>query len=163
MAEGCNQDLKRGLSRQFINMCLHKRLWDHFIQLQALIRSYTAHKNYEVDGKVPETCMTGQTDDISNIWEYSWYEWVIFCDKPITHPDLTVILRRYLWPPIHDGNAMTYKILKANGEYVCRTTVSFLSPTELACLEHKQLRNYFDASVAEALGPAVTISDFGFN
>ena len=67
MAEGCNQDLKRGLSRQFINMCLPKRLWDHFIQLQALIRSYTAHKNYEVDGKVPETCMTGQTDDISNI------------------------------------------------------------------------------------------------
>ena len=44
-----------------------KRLWDHFIKLQALIRSHTAHSNYEVDGEVPKTRMTKQTADISNV------------------------------------------------------------------------------------------------
>ena len=46
---------------------------------------------------------------------------------------------------------------------MCITTVCLLNPTELACSQHKQLRNDFNASVAEALGPAATIYDFDYN
>ena len=84
-----------------------KRLWDHFIKLQALIRSHTAHSNYEVDGEVPKTRMTKQTADISNVWYYSWYEWVMFCEKPITYPYSPVILGLYLGPAISVRSAMT--------------------------------------------------------
>ena len=45
---------------------------------------------------------------------------------------------------------------------MCRTTFCSLNPTELACSDHKQLRNVFDAYVTEALGPADTISDFDY-
>ena len=45
---------------------------------------------------------------------------------------------------------------------MCITIVNLLKPIELACSEHKQSREEFDASVAEALGPAVTIYDFNY-
>ena len=104
--------------------------------------------------------MTGHTADISNICEYPWYDRVIFRYQPITYPYFPVILGRYLGPAIDVGSAMTYKILKANGEHVCRTIVCLLKPTKLACSYHKQLRNEFEASVLESLGPADTISGF---
>ena len=104
--------------------------------------------------------MTGHTADISNICEYPWYDRVIFRYQPITYPYFPVILGRYLGPAIDVGSAMTYKILKANGEHVCRTIVCLLKPTKLACSYHKQLRNDFEASVLESLGPADTISGF---
>ena len=49
-----------------------KRLWDHYIELEALVRSHTAHSVYVLDGEVSETRMTGQTAKISNICEYEW-------------------------------------------------------------------------------------------
>jgi hypothetical protein len=53
----------------------------------ALIRSDTALTSYELRGEVPETIMTGQTADISNICEYVWYKWVMFLDKTTSDPD----------------------------------------------------------------------------
>ena len=86
----------------------------------------------------------------------------MFCDQPITHLDLLVILGQNLRLAIDVESAMNYKIMKVNGEYVCRTTVWSLIPTGLAWSEHTQLRNKFDAYVAKSLGPAATISDFDY-
>ena len=112
-----------------IKTILPKRLWDHIIEFQDLIRSHTAHINYELDGEVPETRMTGRNADISNICEYSWYEWVMFRYQPITYLDFLLLLGNYLGPKIDVRSTMTYKILKANVEYVCRNTVRSLNPT----------------------------------
>ena len=72
LAEGCIRELKRLSSRQLIKTRSPKRLWDHSIELAALIRSHNAHSNYELEGEVSEKRMTGQTTDISNICEYEW-------------------------------------------------------------------------------------------
>ena len=162
MDEECIQELKCGLSTQIIKTGSPKHLWDHFIKLQALISPHTAPSNYELDGKVPETRMTRQTADISNICEYSCYEWVMFRYQPIIYPHFPVILGQYLGTAIYIGSAMTYKIMKANGEYVCRITVCLMIPTELSCSENKELRNDFDASVAEALVLTSTVSEFDY-
>ena len=106
--------------------------------------------------------MTGHTADISNICEYPWYDRVIFRYQPITYPYFPIVLGWYLEPDIDVRSVMTYKILKENGEYVCRTTVWSLIPTGLAWSEHTQLRNKFDAYVAKSLGPAATISNFEY-
>ena len=45
---------------------------------------------------------------------------------------------------------------------MCITTVCLLNLTEIACSEHKQLRNNLEASGEKALGPADTISDFDY-
>ena len=162
MNEGCIQKLKHGSSKKLIKTGLPNHLWDQFFEFQALIIYHISNINYELVGEMPKTHTTGQTADISKIYDYSWYEWVKFCNQPITYLYLTVILVCYLGPSIDAENAMTYKILKEKGDYVWRTTVFLLNPTELACLDHKQLRNDFDASVAEALGPIDTISDFDY-
>ena len=108
---------------------------------------------------MPGTCMTGHMADISNICDYSLNEWVMFCDQPITCPDFPVILGCYLGLSIDVRTAMSYRILKENGEYVCRTTARLLNRTERDLSEHNQLRNNFDAYMAEAFGSAATITD----
>ena len=86
----------------------------------------------------------------------------MFHYQPITYPYFPVILGRYLGPSIDIRSDITYKILKANDDYVCRTTVRWLILTELSCSDNKQIQNNFDASVVEALGLAATNSDFDY-
>ena len=105
--------------------------------------------------------MTVQTADISNTCEYSWYEWVIFRDQLITYPDSPVILEHYLGPAIDVGSAMTYNYFESKRQ-ACVQNFFFLNSAELSCSQHKQLWDEFDASVAESLGPAATISDFDY-
>ena len=73
--EGCIKQLNKASSRNLISSGAPKKLWDHYIELVVLIRSHTSHTAYELQGEVPETIMTGQTADISNICKYDWYEW----------------------------------------------------------------------------------------
>ena len=87
----------------------------------------------------------------------------MFNDQPITYPDFPVVLERYLGTATDSGSTTTYKILKGNGEYVCRTNVCPLILIELAYHCHKEQRKVFDASSAEALGHCATISEFNTN
>ena len=65
--DGCIKKLNKASSRKLISYGSPKKLYDHCKELMALIRSHTAHTSYELQGEVPETIMTGQTSDISNI------------------------------------------------------------------------------------------------
>ncbi len=52
-AESCIHELKRGVSRKMIKTGSPRVLWDHCIELEALIRSSTSNNVYMTDGKVP--------------------------------------------------------------------------------------------------------------
>ncbi len=43
-------------------------LWDHYIELEALIRSSTSNNVHMTNGEVPETIMTSSTANISHIY-----------------------------------------------------------------------------------------------
>jgi hypothetical protein len=73
-AEGCIRELKRGVSRKMIKTSSPRVLWDHCIELEALIHSSTSNNVYMTNCKVPETIMTGSTNDISHICEFGWYD-----------------------------------------------------------------------------------------
>jgi hypothetical protein len=90
--EGCIRELKRGVSCKMIKTGSPRVLWDHCIELEALIRSLTSNSVYMTNGEVPETIMTGSTTDISHICEYGWYDWVMFWDNVPTFPDVKLIL-----------------------------------------------------------------------
>ena len=109
------RELKRGSSRKMIKTQSPKRLWDHCLELEARIRSCTAHDNFSLDGEVPETVMTGHTADISSICEFEWYQWVMYNDATWSFPDPKWVLGRYLGPAIDVGSAMTAKILRITG------------------------------------------------
>ncbi len=112
-----------------------KCLWDHCIELEGLICSNTANDIYVTGGEVPETIMKGGTANISLICEFAWYDWVMFHDtvNTIAFPDKRLTLGRYLGPAIDIGLALTAKILKQNGQYVCRSTLRHLTPDETLC------------------------------
>ena len=137
-----------------------KSLWDHCIKLEALLRSLTCNGIYMTNGKVPETIMTGSTANISHISEFGWYDWVMFRDNVPTFPDDKLTFGCYLGPATDVGSALTAKILKSNGQFVCRSTIRHLNDDERNCITHAEMRKAFDASVYEAIGPAATEDDF---
>ena len=81
------RELKSGSSRKMIRKQSLKKLWDHFLELESLIFSHTAHDHFPLNGEVPETLMKGTGADIINICEYEWYEWVKFLDTACSYPD----------------------------------------------------------------------------
>jgi len=159
-AEGCIRELKRGTSRKMIKTGSPKTLWDHCIELESLIRSSTCNSIYMTNGETPETIMTGQTADISHICEFGWFDWVMFRDNVPTFPDDRMILGRYLGPATDVGSALTAKILKSNGQFVCRSTLRHLTDEELQCPTHKTLRDDFMTSILAVLGRPARDSDF---
>ncbi len=55
---------------------------------------------------------------------------------------------------------MTTKILKLNGQTVCRSTLGHLTDKETHCPIHLETRRQFDETVASYLGPNATDQDF---
>jgi hypothetical protein len=111
-AEGCIRELKHGSTQKIIKTGSPKTLWDHCLELEALVRSNTSNDIYMTNGQVPETIMKGTTANISHIAEFGWYDWVMFWDNVPSYPDDKLVLGRYLGPAINTGSALTAKILK---------------------------------------------------
>jgi hypothetical protein len=104
--------------------------------------------------------MTGSTADISHICEFGWYDWVMFRDNLPTFPDNKLILGRYLGPGTDVGSVLTAKILKSNGQTVCRLTLWHLTDKETHCPIHLETCRVFDETIASHLGPNATDQDF---
>jgi hypothetical protein len=104
--------------------------------------------------------MTSDTADISHIAEFAWFDWVMFWDNVPAYPDNKMTLGQYLGPATDTGSALTSKILKANGQFVCRTMVRPLDDDKLQSSVHQKERQDLDQSVFTHLGPAATADDF---
>ena len=64
---------------------------------------------------------------------------------PLSHD--RALLGRYLGPAIDVGLMLTAKMLKPNGQYVCRLTLQHLDDNELNSEVHKAKRLEFDQAV----------------
>ena len=73
-AEGTIREFNKGSYLNIINTGTPKCLWDHSLELEALIRSNTALDYHILDDEVPEMLMTGQDYDIIHICEYNWFD-----------------------------------------------------------------------------------------
>jgi ABC-type antimicrobial peptide transport system permease subunit len=110
-------------------------------------------------GQMPETIMTGDTADMSQICQFGWYDWVMYYDNA-TLPDNRALLGRYLGPAIDVGSMLTAKILKPNGQYVCRLTLRHLDNNERNSEVHKSKQLEFDQAIDKKLGPKAKPIDF---
>ncbi len=145
-AEGCICELKWGGSRKMIKTGSPRVLWDHCIELEALICSSTSNNIHMTNGKVPETIMTGSTANISHLCEFGWYDWEMFRDNVPMFPDVKLTLEQYLGPATNVGSALTTKILKSNGQTVCRSTLQHLLDKEINCPIHQEMGRVFNES-----------------
>ena len=58
------------------------------------------------------------------------------------------------------GSALTAKIVKLNGQNVCRSTLRHLTGKETHCPIHLETHRVFDETIASHLGPNATDQDF---
>ena len=59
------KELKNGAYHKLLQPRAPKHLWDDCLELEAYIKSNTAHKIYKLDREVPERVMSRETLDIS--------------------------------------------------------------------------------------------------
>jgi hypothetical protein len=103
--------------------------------------------------------MPASTTDMSQICEFSWFDWVMFRDNVPTFPDdkYKLILGCSLRPATDVGLALTAKLLKSNGQTVCRLTLQHLTNNKIHCPIHQGMHRVFTESVSQALvGPTAT-------
>ena len=67
-------------------------------------------------------------------------------------PDKRLTLGRYLGPATDIGLALMAKILKQNGQYVCRLTLRHLTPEETLCAVQIAARLHFDNMITKRIG-----------
>jgi hypothetical protein len=159
-AESAIRELKKAAGRKMVRAGAPKPFWVDAIELEAYVRSNTAHDIFILQGEVPETVMSGKTSDISQFCEFAFYDWIMFRDQPVAFPDDNPVLGRYLGPAIDVGPALTTKILKANGEFVYRSTYPALTDVEWANAAHVCRRIEFDLKILDKFGPETTPDDF---
>ena len=59
------KEFKKGASHKLLWFRAPKHLWDDCLELEAYMRSNTAHEIYKLDGEVPKTVLSDETSDIS--------------------------------------------------------------------------------------------------
>jgi hypothetical protein len=84
----------------------------------------------------------------------------MFRDNVPTFPDIKLTLGRYLGPATNVGSALTAKILKSNGQTVCRSTLWHLNNEEIHCPIHQEMCRVFNETITHHLGPNATEQDF---
>jgi hypothetical protein len=161
-AKGCIRKLKHGVSCKMIRTSAPKCLWEHCFELEGLICSHTTNDIYAMGGEVPETIMKGGTADITQICKFACYDWVMFPDivDTIAFFDDKLTLCRYLEPATDIGLALTAKILKQSGQYVCRSTLRHLTPDETLCMVQIAAQLHFDNMVTKHIGRKSIPGDF---
>jgi hypothetical protein len=92
--------------------------------------------------------VTGNTPDITEYTEFSWYD-PIFCYDDLPFPDAKRNIARWLGVAHRIGQALCFWILTNTGQVVARTTVQKLSNEEL--LLPKEEIKAFDKVISEHL------------
>ena len=156
-AEAAIRELKKRTARALTKSKCPKSLWDDCIELTALQRSHTALDLWNLRGEVPQTIMTGQTADISQLFELEWYEWVKYYESATRFPEDKMSLGKYLGPSIDIGPAMTAKILKRNGNTTHVSTYRALTDEEIASDLEAEDRLSFTESIGKKLGPEASM------
>ena len=154
------RELKRGSTRKMLKWNVPKKLWDHCLELESRIRSATTLPRFDLDHQTPEAKMNGMSADISDICEFEFYEWVMFNDSQATFPETKFNVGRWLGPAVDVGSALTYKILKSNGQVVPRLAIRHLALDELTNPDHISLTKEFDDNIIHKIGVPATENDF---
>ena len=113
---------------------------------------------FSLNGRVPIEHITGESVDISEYIDMSFYDWVHFVEgERLEAP----AIGRWLGVASHVGGCMTYWILKANGQGLARSTVSRVTNLEQQTTEVKDSMAEFTKTVEARLKDGNFMIDIG--
>ena len=138
--------LPRKCKNRMAQLQVPRRLWDYGLVWEAEILSRTASGP---DGRTGVGRITGDSVDISEWMDFSFYDLVWFWDHPSAENNPR--LGRFLGVAHRIGSALCYWILKSNGQVLARTTVQHVTDDDLRTDATKEKILQFDREVNERL------------
>ena len=148
--------LKEKVLREMKRTKSPRKLWDYCVEWCTKVLSSIAHEHYQLDGMTLKTKLTGQPTDISNLYEFGWYEWVQFSYDNNQFPEPHEHLGRCLGPAEHAGKVMSQWVMNKNGNVLPIQTLRKLRDDELLCKLNIKEREDFDANIQRRRGTSVS-------
>ena len=103
--------------------------------------------------------MTGQTADISQLFELEWCKWVKFFESATSFPNDKMSLGRCLGPSIDIGLTVTAKTLKSDGNAIHVSAHGALTNEEQLSELEEESRKAFTEAIHERSGPEASVDD----
>ena len=152
-AESGIRIIKAKWRRLMIKRKVPKRLWDFALVWVAQIYSRTAMKH----GRTGFEMITGDTPDISEWVDFSFYDWVWYWHSPNSEDNPR--LGRWIGVSHRVGSALCYWILPASGRVLARTTVQHVTIEEMATDDTKQKMEEFNHTLSRVVGDDSCVFD----
>ena len=146
--------LKQGVRKDMLEANCPLVFWDYCIERRARINNLTVKDTFKMQGRNPQSIITGEEGDISSLCQYGFYDWVYYRDRTATFPFNKEVLGRVLGPT-EKGNEMCQTVLKANGATVPKRTVRPLTTAEIHSETEKQKRAVFDKLIEARHGTSI--------
>eukprot|EP00804_Cyclotella_cryptica_P019581 CCRYP_014330-RA/>CCRYP_014330-RA protein AED:0.31 eAED:0.31 QI:0/0/0/1/0/0/3/0/417 len=143
------RELKKGAARKLTRSGAPRRLWCFALEYEAYVRSHTAHDIYRLDGRVPETVVSGKTADISPFCEFGFWDWVKFRDQGVAFPGNALI-----WQRDPDGSLVG----TAHANPALDTFVYMRSGSPMGGLKSWQLMSSLRRSMPSVMPTAINMS-----
>jgi hypothetical protein len=124
------RELKRHAKRFMARTKTPSPLWDYCCQYTTEFRNHLARPLPHLHGRTPHEVLTGNTPDISELLEFSWYEPIWYFDTA-PFPEQTRKIARWIGVAHKIGQAMCFWIIPSSGIPIARSTIQKISPNDL--------------------------------
>ena len=131
-----------------LNRC-PEAFWDFALEYVVHLRQILVRK--AAGDRSPLEVVTGETPDTSEFMDFDFYQWVRYRDADTDKND-PIKLGRWLGIAHRVGSALTYWILKSNGQVIARSTVQPLNIGEYKSEVKINERSNFDKNIKEKYG-----------
>ena len=121
-----------------------RRLWDYGLKWVSEVRVRTSSDAVDLKGWTPLEQITGDTVDISEYLDFSFYDWCWYHDNAGLGPTK---LGRWLSVAHKVGGLMSYWILTINCTVIARTTVQRVTSLEMQPDHMKERAQAFDEAI----------------
>ena len=126
--EGVIREIRKRWFRVMHKQRVPRRLWDYGIRWVCETMQRTARQSGDLDGRTSLERVTGETPDISEYLDFTFYDWCWYNDNAGLG---ATRLGRWLGVSHRVGSLMSYWILTDTGRVVSRTTVTRVTNLEL--------------------------------
>lgn len=141
-AESCIRELKAKWRQRMVQEGAPSRLWDYALVYEAELMSRTSVQGNRTG--IEE--VTGDTPDISEWLDFTFYDWVWFWTSGQGSMDVNPSLGKWLGVAHRVGSDMCFWILQGNGTVVARTTVQHVTRDDV---EQEAIRDNMDRFKAQ--------------
>ena len=129
--------------------------WDYCLERRVWIYNLMAKDHIKIRGMTPHTATTGEEGDMSNLYQYKWYDWCYYREHTANFPHNQEVLGHVLGPTRGEGNEMAQWVLRAYGNVVPRCSLQPLQVSEIHSPSEVQKCETFDCLIERRWGTLI--------